>query len=500
MTDFGSPTAATTRGRRGEEEVALNSPYLQSARLTLPYDPALADINNMNNETASSNAVDTADIISSVHNSNVNNAPAGVATTHLNIDENSIDDSDDWQCVLSKAQKRKRDGPLQQGIVNGSSSRPSKPPPTFSPRDPRIKRNRLEPVESPNQFQVLAMAVDNTEQTATADSTEGGKKDRAPPIHLQTEVSYLHLKDFLCKLTGPESFSCKATTSGITIHPATSVAYRAIVRSLRENKASFYTYQLGEDKSIRVVLRGLHHSIGEEAIKEELVSKGFRVRSVTNVLSRDKIRLPLFFVDMDPVKESEEIFKLDSLFMAKIKVERPRQARTVVQCTRCQRYGHTKGYCALPPRCVKCAGPHETQACTRTRDTPATCVLCQGCHPASYKGCNVYQELQNRRSSPPVKRSGKENTPPNVLTCDDFPHLQPELSTRNCTLGTQLNPHRQSSISYSHILRQPTQVPQSQESPPTNQLHEFISEIKSIISPLISLMSQLLTVLLQNNK
>lgn len=485
MTDFSSPTAATIRGRREEgEEGILNPQYLQAARLTLPYDSAQAD-NNATNEAASCNAINTADV--NVHN----------------MEESSIDDSADWQCVLSKAHKRKRDGPLQQSTVNGSSS--SKPPSTskpsaFSPRDPRIKRNRREPVESPNSFEVLASADDSTERTAMADNTDSSKKDRAPPIHLQTEVSYLHLRDFLCKLTGPESFSCKATTRGITIHPATPSAYRTIVKSLRENKATFYTYQLGEDKSFRVVLRGLHHSIGEEAIKEELVSKGFRVRSVTNVLSRDKIRLPLFFVDMDPGKESEEIFKLDSLFMSKIKVERPRQARTIAQCTRCQRYGHTKGYCALPPRCVKCAGPHETQACTRARDTPATCVLCQGCHPASYKGCNVYQELQNRRSSPPVIRSGRESTPPKVLTQDDFPHLQPDLSTRNSAIGTQLNPHRQSSISYSHIVRQPTQVNQSQEPLPSSQLHNFISEIKSIISPLISLMTQLLTVLLQNNK
>jgi hypothetical protein len=38
--------------------------------------------------------------------------------------------------------------------------------------------------------------------------------------------------------------------------------------------------------------------------------------------------------------------------------------------------------------------------CTKTHSTPATCALCGGDHPASYKGCIVYKTLQQARGKP----------------------------------------------------------------------------------------------------
>jgi hypothetical protein len=53
----------------------------------------------------------------------------------------------------------------------------------------------------------------------------------------------------------------------------------------------------------------------------------------------------------------------------------------------CQRYDHTKNYCHLKSRCVKCAGSHGTTQCPRKeRSSDVRCVLCGGNHPANYKG------------------------------------------------------------------------------------------------------------------
>jgi hypothetical protein len=81
----------------------------------------------------------------------------------------------------------------------------------------------------------------------------------------------------------------------------------------------------------------------------------------------------------------------------KITVEAPRPKKHIVQCTRCQSYGHTKAYCAKPYACVKWGGNHNTTTCTKTLNTPAKCALCGGNHPASYKGCDVYKNLQQNR-------------------------------------------------------------------------------------------------------
>ncbi|KAF0704581.1 Reverse transcriptase domain-containing protein, partial [Aphis craccivora] len=82
------------------------------------------------------------------------------------------------------------------------------------------------------------------------------------------------------------------------------------------------------------------------------------------------------------------------------KVEEPHKRRDIPQCLNCQSYGHTRAYCSFPPRCVKCGEGHPTSVCEKTPDTPATCALCSGSHPANYKGCTVHKELQNRRRHP----------------------------------------------------------------------------------------------------
>lgn len=66
-----------------------------------------------------------------------------------------------------------------------------------------------------------------------------------------------------------------------------------------------------------------------------------------------------------------------------VTIEDPRKLKTVVQCTKCQQYGHTKNNCLRPYRCVKCAEAHNTSDCPKKdRNSPAKCALCLGSHPA----------------------------------------------------------------------------------------------------------------------
>nr|XP_022914621.1 alpha-tocopherol transfer protein-like [Onthophagus taurus] len=45
-------------------------------------------------------------------------------------------------------------------------------------------------------------------------------------------------------------------------------------------------------------------------------------------------------------------------------------------------------------RCVKCAGEHWTNKCTKAKEIPAKCFNCGENHPANYRGCIVIKELQ----------------------------------------------------------------------------------------------------------
>jgi len=145
-----------------------------------------------------------------------------------------------------------------------------------------------------------------------------------------------------------------------------------------------------------VVIRNLHPSTSTELIKSELKLRLFEVRQVTNVLRKiNKHPLPLFFVDLEPTIQFNDICKLTSLINTKIKVEEPYKTKTISQCINCQDYGHTKSYCGYPARCVRCGALHSSSVCPNPRDATPKCALCSGDHPSNYKGCSIYKDLQH---------------------------------------------------------------------------------------------------------
>lgn len=96
------------------------------------------------------------------------------------------------------------------------------------------------------------------------------------------------------------------------------------------------------------------------------LSLGHQVRSVRNVVSRvTKQPLPMFFVDVDPQENNKEIYAITSFDNANFIIEAPKKFNDIVQCHRCQDFGHTKTYCRRTFRCVKCGLDHPTAECKK---------------------------------------------------------------------------------------------------------------------------------------
>jgi hypothetical protein len=94
-----------------------------------------------------------------------------------------------------------------------------------------------------------------------------------------------------------------------------------------------------------------------------------------------------------------KFFELESLLHTKIKIEEPHKSKIISQCQNCQAYGHTKAYCGYSPRCVRCGDDHPSSACPNSRHDSMRCALCIGNHPANYRGCTVYKNLQQRKKT-----------------------------------------------------------------------------------------------------
>jgi hypothetical protein len=85
--------------------------------------------------------------------------------------------------------------------------------------------------------------------------------------------------------------------------------------------------------------------------------------------------LSLHFVDLEPQRNNKEIFNIEFLQHIRIEVEPPRTKRSIVQCTRCQDYGHSKTYCRKPYNCVNAEDP-RTQKIAKNPATPQQHVYC----------------------------------------------------------------------------------------------------------------------------
>lgn len=253
---------------------------------------------------------------------------------------------------------------------------------------------------------------------------------RPPPIFIDDVENIQPLKLMLDQIAGDQYLMKILYDKKVKVMAKTSDKYTLIIKGLKDKKTKFYTYQPKQERTFRVVLRGLHHSTELTELKDEIEKEDHEIVNIWNIKQRTtKIPLPLFFVELKTKENNKEIYKKEYLMKSRIKFEPPHPKKEIPQCINCQEYGHTKKFCFKTPKCVKCAGDHPTTDCKRkVRNDEVKCVLCSGNHPANYKGCTIYKEIQKRKF--PTLRE-KTISPPAK------PMPSPYLPTKHMTTTTQ---------------------------------------------------------------
>lgn len=369
-----------------------------------------------------------------------------------------------------------------------------------------------------------------------AEEVHQPKKEKILTLFIKTGLNYVTITEHLNKIVGQNLYGFSTSLSGIKVVCENSNTYRTLIHHLKNSTVpelkDYHTYQLQSEKADRVVIRGLHPTTPIELIQKALTDAGYQVRSVCNVSRKNdvapftpaRIALPLFFVDLEPSDKNREIRELKRLLYCVVTVEEPRQRRQIVQCTRCQNFNHSKGYCQHTPRCLKCAQPHLTSDCTKERNTPAVCALCSGNHPANYRGCTVYKEVQRRRQpgNPGVRPRPPPQNHPSPSPAD-FPHLPTSVNTQT---NPSPSPAHPTDKSFSQVLQSHPSENQSREEsrqenifrlknasrnynvnyPNSNynvnhsyahhtdiasQLQNFLTQMYNLINPLITLLTRL---------
>ncbi|CAG4974695.1 unnamed protein product [Colias eurytheme] len=303
----------------------------------------------------------------------------------------------------------------------------------------RNKRKETSPIQNDTNKKlkntsVFAVPTQNSFEILNEDTSEDNKKEekeyipKPEPIFVTGVLNITSLKEVLNEIVDNSSYTMTTLKSGhiIKIMPKDIQVYKTIREKFIANNISHYTYQLKCERAYRVVVRGLHASEDTAQIAKELSNIGHEVRQVVNVRHRaTKEPLPTFYVDLEPKSNNKDIFKVKYLNNMKITIEAPYKKKEILQCKRCQRFGHSKNQCYRPFRCVKCGKDHPTSSCTKKPDTEATCANCEEKHPASYKGCSIYKQYKERilKSAP----KPKVNPPSQNVTST---YMQPTLYNR----------------------------------------------------------------------
>lgn len=359
-----------------------------------------------------------------------------------------------------------------------------------SPRkEPNPKISRRIDSASQNRYSILSIDDDANEEPVSA------SRPKPPPIYLRERTSNV-LTNKLSSLLGNDQYHVVTLRRGnvleTKIQTYNETAYKKLVQVFNSENRSYYTYQLKSSKGLVVVLKGIDSTVPSDEIKDELQKKGFEVKSIINIINKDKVPQPLFKIELtyesSIIKkkgETHPIYDLRYLCQRRIRVEEPIKRKGPPQCQNCQEFGHTKAYCKLPSVCVRCGDIHKSIECPHPK-TDYNIKKCSNCgenHTANYRGCRVYVHMKNAAKA--TRKPTYANYRPSF-----FPALNMDrASNDNVNLPQVLqNPQY---MTYANVTRNneaPTQLP-----PPPNSIEKLVETMNSFMINMQNMMQNMMT-------
>ncbi|KAG7306961.1 hypothetical protein JYU34_007084 [Plutella xylostella] len=364
-------------------------------------------------------------------------------------------------------------------------------PPLRTTKRKRISHS-VSPPTTPTSNRFTDLPVD-AKEVAAGVKPNPMRESRPPPLILYGIDDIRKLSDLIESVISRSDFNLKIITKNqLRVTCNTVETYKNLMSVVRANNLIGHTFTRKEEKCFRIVIKNLHHSTPHDAIVEELEKTGNKVRGpVINArVGQDKKPTSTFFVNLEPSKNNKCVKDIRYIYNTVVSIEQPRKQNTVVQCKRCQQYGHSKNNCLRPYRCVKCAQNHKTSECTKQdRNTPATCALCLGDHPANFKGCSVYQEIIKRRLKKPNQPALAEFVKPPAMTTNRREYHEDNHPTTESGSKLEDQPPSNHKKKYSDCVK--GRPVETEDIKTSNLLHELIAKQSEKIDALLQQISTL---------
>lgn len=322
-------------------------------------------------------------------------------------------------------------------------------------------------------------------------------QDKIPPVFLHDANNHQALIQDL-KSICKNKFFTEVKGKAIKINLSTSDDFRAITDHLDRLNQKYHSFCPPDKKRLMVIIRNIPISLSTDEVQNELKLLKYPVLQVARLYNKNKLPIPICSVTLEDTDNGAEIFGLEFICHSKVQVEAKRKPKSIPQCTRCQRFGHTKNYCKLDPRCVKCTGNHHFSECKQKSTEDVSCVNCGEHHAANYRGCPYFQSLKNRlnKNNGPTRKTA--TSAPFQPKPESFPPLNDvqSPSTSSCTQSQPLkfsnivkNPRPEPSCNNNHSQNNPT-LENALLSPllsmVTSLVTQYLPQIKKFISDLLS--------------
>ncbi|GJQ83116.1 hypothetical protein Trydic_g12038 [Trypoxylus dichotomus] len=299
-----------------------------------------------------------------------------------------------------------------------------------------------QPITTQNRFELLS---DNEEEAEEMEEDEEEINELTPTEIEQPSTSGRNKSEGTtaakpnCESHARKThnrYKSKLINTGIHVEPATEEYYRKLSKLLKEQKTQFYTYQLKSEKKLKVVLRGITQDITDDEIKQDLQAQDYPVEKITRMKGKQGKPSPLVLVEIDRLYKS--IYNITDCCGLAVKVEALRTRNLIVQCHKCQMFGHTQSNCNINYKCMKCGEDHSTHLCEKPKTTPPKCANCGGEHLSTYLKCpeNPNNAVGKKYIDAPLPKNNpwtrkKDNGPSNTQPLKEEPKKTTNNKTEN---------------------------------------------------------------------
>lgn len=278
---------------------------------------------------------------------------------------------------------------------------------------------------------VVTNNIPTRENNTNRENTNSHKNNKKiPPINVY-DVEPNKLIEFVKDGLKITEFKIKEFNNNkVSLYTSSSDDYYRIKAYFEKTKTKFFSYTSKDIKKKSYLLKGLSANIEPNEILDELnkfQNDNLKFVNVSPFVTKKSLNgdqnLPIYLVQITADSKVNELKTIKGILYRCIRWEALRKPE-IPQCRNCQRFFHSAANCFLPRRCVKCNQNHEPGKCS-LQEVPYNekeklfCVVCNKYgHPATYKGCEKYKDLQQKLRAKKRSLTQKRSTNPTIYVND----------------------------------------------------------------------------------